>query len=105
LLPIVPLVDDWRQAAYAQRVGATQPLVARTGDAFVWMKLPGMVALAAMRAPILTGRPLDEQAGTWTSHSVAVPGLIRFLMFEELQRSLSRCHDPHAGRAVVLERR
>jgi hypothetical protein len=92
LLPVVPLVDEWRQAAYAQRAGAMQAVVARTGDAFVWMKLPGLLALGSVRAPILSGRPLDERAGTWTSQPGRVPGLIQFLMFEELQRSLSRCH-------------
>jgi len=103
LLPVVPLVDEWRQAAYAQRAGAMQAVLARTGDAFVWLKLPGVVALGAIRAPILTGPPLDERAGTWTSRSVPVPGLIRFLMFEELQRSLSRCHDAQAASQVALE--
>jgi hypothetical protein len=103
LLPIVPLVDEWRQAAYAQRVGAMQAVRARTGDAFVWLKLPGLLALGAITAPILTGQPLDERAGTWTGRSVAVPGLVRFLMFEELQRSLSRCGDLHAARPVALE--
>ena len=93
LLPVVPLVDEWRQAAYAQRAGAMQVVVARTGDAFVWLKLPGVVALGAIRAPLLTGPPIDERAGTWISRSVPVPGLVRFLMFEELQRSLSRRQD------------
>jgi len=102
LLPVVPLVDEWRQAAYAQRVGAMQALVARTGDAFVWLKLPGMVALGAIRAPLLTGRPLDERAGTWTSRTAIVPGLIRFLMFEELQRSLSRSYEADAVRPVTV---
>jgi hypothetical protein len=76
---------------------------AQTGDAFVWLKLPGMVALGAIRAPLLAGPPLDERAGTWTSRSVVVPGLIRFLMFEELQRSLSRTRDVYAADPVSLE--
>jgi hypothetical protein len=103
LLPVVPLVDEWRQVAYAQRAGAMQPVIARTGDVFVWLKLPGVVALGAIRAPVLTGQPLDEHAGTWTSRSVPVPGLVRFLMFEELQRSLSRGHEAQAASPVALE--
>ena len=103
LLPVVPLVDEWRQAAYSQRTGAMQAVIARTGDAFVWLKLPGVVALGAIRAPVLTGLPLDEYAGTWTSRATTVPGLIRFLMFEELQRSLSRGADVHGRGHVALE--
>ena len=80
-----------------------QAVIARTGDAFVWLKLPGVVALGAIRAPVLTGLPLDEHAGTWTSRATTVPGLIRFLMFEELQRSLSRGADVHGRGHVALE--
>ncbi|MEO7271717.1 MAG: hypothetical protein ABIX28_09195 [Vicinamibacterales bacterium] len=79
-----------------------QALVTRTGDMFVWLKLPGMVALGAIRAPMLTGQPLDERAGSWHSRSVVVPGLIQFLMFEELQRSLGRRDEAAAAGPVAL---
>jgi hypothetical protein len=97
MLPIVSLVDGWKQDLYADRAGQMQPIAARTGEAFVWMKLPGVLCLGVLRhgraGSMLTDTRLAGHPAIWRGPSLHVPGIIRFLMFEELQRSLQKCHD------------
>jgi hypothetical protein len=93
MLPIVNLVDGWKQDAYALRAGQMQPVVARTGEAFVWMKLPGVLCLGLLRGSTLTDTRLQEHPAVWHGTWLHVPGIIRFLMFEELQRSLRASHE------------
>jgi hypothetical protein len=92
MVPIVSLVDNWKQNLYAERAGQMQPLITVTGEAFVWMKLPGVLCLGVLNGSAVTDTRLHTRPDVWRS-SLHVPGIVRFLMFEELQRSLQACHD------------
>ena len=97
MLPIVSLADNWRQDAYAHRAGQMQALSSRSGDAFVWMKLPGVLCLGTLAGTMPLDNPLRGRPAVWHAAAHHVPGLIRFVMFEELQRSLQPCHEPSAA--------
>ena len=71
-----------------------QVLASRSGDGFVWMKLPGVLCLGMLASTLALDSPLRVQPAVWRDAAHHVPGLIRFVMFEELQRSLRVCHDP-----------
>jgi hypothetical protein len=100
MLPIVNLVDGWKQEVYAHRAGQMQPIAARTGDVFVWMKLPGVLCLGVLRhggaGSTLTDTRLLEHQAIWRGPSLRVPAITRFLMFEELQRAARKCDDGDA---------
>jgi hypothetical protein len=93
MLPIAELTDDGRQELYAAQLGQLQPLVARTGDAFVWMKLPGVLCLGSLRGQALGDIADLSASSTWVRSSQPIPGIVRFLMFEELERSLAWCRE------------
>ena len=92
MLPIPRIAEESDRRWYAREVVHLRPMVARTGDAWVWMKLPGVLLIGAIQphgdGPFTNSRLEIPGASRWGDTQVHVPGIVRFLMFEELRRTL-----------------
>ena len=90
MLPIPPLGDDGEGRSYSSGVVHQRAVISRTGEAWMWMKRPRVLLLGTLTpgAPsALTTSRLEPGAAVWGDEPVHVPGIVRFLMYEEWRRS------------------
>jgi hypothetical protein len=101
MLPIPRLAEDDVNRAYAFDVAHQRAVVTRTGEAWMWTKRPGVLLLGRLAphaaGPLTDSRLETQGMGTWSQPATHVPNIVRFLMFEEWQRTM------HASRYAAVE--